>query len=342
MQNRIARRFGNGTEIVRPTTMNQTQLNSLISPSTLPFNVALSITGIIICSISAVALCRTKRTPYMTKLLTTELLVFRILYLIFFTILQLLSGDSLPVIAQLCRGFLVSSCIIVGCMAVERVLVLSRPYAYIKWATKSRIGRLCAVIGVIVSLQCVLAPVIYYYDRKEHNTSGSGNVTVQYYYFAVFGVIYGISCAAYIKIFIIIQQVKHRQPHTFGGSDYKSTVVSWAYFVSSAMAAGLFLSRYVTWSNRSTVSGARLRPTFEYTSIGSIVLCMVDALIYDIYFKETRLELLKMTSFMCNSWSSDKINRLRMAIFEIPVYQDGVKDNDAVPHVQNKIVDDGV
>ena len=98
--------------------------------------------------LSFVAVYRTKKTPYATKLLSLGLLTYDILFLALSSFSKLFDYNDVYPIWKVTRGFQVTAQLILGNMALERLFILNWPYVYLRVANECRTKMVCIAVVV--------------------------------------------------------------------------------------------------------------------------------------------------------------------------------------------------
>ena len=263
--------------------------------------------------ISFVAIKRTKKTPYSTKVLSMCLLVFDSLFLISSSMARFFKHEDAYIIQHTTRGFHVSSYVVVGCMALERLLVLNWTYLYHRYNTERRTRVICISISLGAFLHYAIVRVCACYVTQKHLNCGIG---LQAYFITITIVIPILSFISYGKIYSIVRQKTTEQKFKYQLTHYKGTLVSFMYLVNTTLNLIAYLGLAVTFvirSNQGVTEDGRLA---MFTDSVNIVNCIVDPLIYVILFKETRLEILKMIKVVF-PFVEPKITKMHIEIFNI-------------------------
>ena len=98
--------------------------------------------------------------------------------------------------------------------------------------------------------------------------------------------------------------------------EYKSSVASFLYLINSAVTMAIYvgIAVYYTIQEQRVVEIANLAD-FVY-----LANCMFDALVYTLWFKKARLDVLKIFSKMCVRLQPS-VERMRLEVFSIITYQ---------------------
>ena len=263
--------------------------------------------------ISFVAIKRTKKTPYSTKVLSMCLLVFDSLFLISSSIARFVDYREFYMIQQTTRAFHISSYIIVGCMALERLLVLNWTYFYHRYNTEKRIRIICISISLGAFLHYALIRIFACYIPQRPLACGIG----MYAYFPTISIVIPIlSFISYGKIYSIVRQKTAEQKCKYQLTHYKGTLVSFMYLVNMTINLIAYLGLAITFVIRSNQGVAEDGRVAMLADVVNVVNCIVDPLIYVILFKETRLEILKMIKVVFPS-VEPTITKMHMEIFNI-------------------------
>ena len=276
-----------------------------------------------LCLLSFAAILRTKKTPYPTKLLSLGLLVYDCLFIISANGGKFFSHEENFVFRQMSRGFQVAAQLIVLFMAFEHLFVLNWPYIFLRVGTRGRIRKVCSAIVILSFLQYILFQGLVCYARGKYVGCV---VELAVYYLLICTV--GLACSAvsYIKIFSII---RNKSAGMVDLKQYKGTGASFVYLLNSAIAVGanIGLSLYFAFmvANGTILTG-------QITNITDAVYllnCIIDPLIYVLWFKEARMEILNMFSTICHCLKPT-VEKMRREVFHIPSFRN-VQTNKPTP-----------
>ena len=268
--------------------------------------------------ISFVAINRTKKTPYSTKVLSMCLLVFNSLFLISSSIARFFDHAYAEayIIQHLARAFQIASEIVVGCMALERLLVLNWTYFYHRYNTETRTRIICTCISIGAFLQYTLVRVFACYVPQRPVNCGIG---LQAYFLTISIVIPIVAFICYAKIYGIVRQKTAEKQFKYRLTDYKGTLVSFMYLVNTTINLIVYLGLSIFFVIRSKQGMAGDGRLAIFADIFNVVNCIVDPLIYVILFQETRLEILKMINVVF-PFFKQKITKMHIEIFNIITY----------------------
>ena len=263
--------------------------------------------------ISFVAIKRTKKTPYSTKVLSMCLLVFDSLFLISSSMARFVDHKDVYIIQHTSRGFHISSYIIVGCMALERLLVLNWTYFYHRYNTEKRTRIICISISLGAFLHYASVRICACYIARSPLDCGIG---LQAYFLAITIVIPILSLISYAKIYSIVRQKTTEQKCKYQLTHYKGTLVSFMYLVNATINLIIYLALAVAHVIRANQGATEDGFLAIPADSANVVNCIVDPLIYVILFKETRLEILKMIKVVF-PFVEPTITKMHMEIFNI-------------------------
>ena len=274
---------------------------------------AFACVALLLCLVSLIAIVRTKKTPYSTKVLSIGLLIFDSLFLISSSISKFFRYEDIFVLQHLTRALHVSSYVVVGTMALERLFVLNWPYLYLKVTTKRRTRIICALICLVALLQsCAVRGFACYASHKFMNC-GMG---IQVYFVMITVIVPIVSFSSYGKIFTIVRQKGIEHHYKYRLSQYKGTVVSFMYLINTTFNTIVYLGLATFYVIRSRQGVKEDGLLAMVTDCVNIINCIVDPLIYVVWFKETRLEILKMVMH-CLPHVKPHVQKLRVDIFDI-------------------------
>ena len=283
----------------------------------------MSFIALVLCFVAFIAMLRTRKTPYSSKLLSLGLLTYDVLFLIVAGVTKLFNlNENMYYLKHVSRGFQVASQLIIFFMALERFLVLSWPYVYLRVMTKKRIRSVCLIIFILSFLQYAGSRLTICYHEYVTKTFYCGTrMAVYMQVLSVLGLF--ISCIIYLQIYRIITRRGVIQGHRFSVTQYKGTATSFMYLLNTVVTQVIY-SGLLAFSlrNQSTVERG------YYAALGDTAFtfnCIVDPLIYVVWFKETRLEILNIMKVVCPCLNT-AAERMRMEVFNIVFNWDANKD----------------
>ena len=267
--------------------------------------------ALILCCISFFGIMRTKRTPYSTRILSICLLVFDCSFLICSGTAKLFNYNDIFVVQQAARGFQTSSHMLILVMAMERVFALNWPYVYIKVVTRRRTRIICAGVCLFAVIQYLLVRGVGCYARGKFVNCG---MVLQVYFVAVSVILPILSFICYYKIYRIVRQ--HTSGHSlkYSLTQYKGTMVSFIYLINATFSIIVYIGMAVVYALRVANGAKEDGVVGFYTDSLNIIDCIVDPLIYVVYFRETRFEILKMLQTCC-PFLKAKVEDMRIEIF---------------------------
>ena len=264
---------------------------------------------------------RTKKTPYATKILAICLLCYDCLFLILSSVTKFFSFADLYVIVHICRGCQIAAQIVVGGMAIERLFVLNWPYVYLRIATDRLIRITCVTLQCFSILQYVGVRALICYARNKAVNCGNGYAV---YFVLVSFLVPIISFVSYIKIYKILRQKGENQLNTRKHiRQYKGTVASFFVLINSTVTQFTTLGLSVLYFVRTASGTKEDGLVANLADCFNLINCIVDPLIYVVWFKETRMEVLKMIKCICPCVTRT-IEKMRIDIFNIttPSFRD--------------------
>ena len=272
-----------------------------------------TLVAFILCSLSLIAIYRTKKTPYSTKLLSVGLLSFDMIFLVLAGISRLFSYGDTAILWHTTRGFQVAAQLIVVSMALERLFVINWPYVYLRVATSRLTKRICFGIFFLSLSQYAVVRGLACYSRKMVLKCGvfSG------YLVALSVLLPAISLISYGRIYRIIRSNGRKMQKGYKLRQYKGTLAAFFVLINSTVTQTLclLLSLMSVMRIASGTNGDGFTATLADSV--NVVNCIVDPLIYVTWFKETRMEILKMIRICC-PFVKPTVQKMRCEIFQIP------------------------
>ena len=282
-----------------------------------------SFVTLLLCLVICVGIARTKKTPYPTKLLCMGLLCYNCLFLIFASVSKLFPHEESSLLRNLSRGFQTAAQILVAFMAYERFFVLNWPYVFLR-KSKRLIRNVCLSIIALSFLHFALLKGTVCYARGQYNKC-MGNI----YFPVVCALILVSSFAAFTQIYTVIRR------KSIAMKQYKATLASFMYLVNCTVFMGVYFglsvySAFVWARDAGSVPDGWL---YHFSDVIYVVNCIIDALIYGLWFREVRLEILKMVAARFPSLEP-YVEKMRVDVFAI-AYE--LKEVDDIKQ-QNKLI----
>ena len=291
------------------------QLSPVLPNHLLAVYLSTSLLCLGLCLLSAVALFRTRKTPYPTKLLSLGVLAFNSLFIVSSNGGKYFDNDNSFIFRHFSRGFMTAALFVVGFMSLERLFALNWPNTYIRVVTKGRTIKACVVIIIGSFLQFILVRIVGCYSQGKFLYCGVFGAS----YFLVGTIILlFISSASFIKIYTIV-----RNKSTTGRiQEYRGTLASFLYLINSTIAMTIYLGLAVFYTFRAATGDQTIYGDEMVNITDSVYLlnCIFDALVHTIWFKETRLEILKIFSKLCVRLQPS-VERMRLEVFSIVTYK---------------------
>jgi hypothetical protein len=263
------------------------------------------------------ALGKTKTIPSMAKFLSMSLIwcyQLTIILIVVRRITFLVNGEWLILVTVFSAASSMTRYTIIAMLAIDRVMVLQYPLIYGRFAKSSKIKIVSVIICVTVF--CVFAVPIILTCNLSDMTVGIGR---QYYCILnrshpYIVPILGPSVLIAIVSFVII--VRSVVKHTRGEytrhrlSLYKTTFATLANILNCIFGFVFYI-----------IAAMSVNYFYKLLIINeAMVFCssFIDALIYQVWFKECRLELLKIASIFFPKME-ERAERLRYSVFHLTV-----------------------
>ena len=266
-----------------------------------------------VCFLAFIAISRTKRTPYATKLLSMGLLTYDNLFLLISCVPKMFNYNDVYVIWHVARGFQLASQIIVCSMALERLFVLNWPYKYLKVVTEMRTKIVCITIFIFGFLQYAVVRGGMCYARNKVLNCGLGMPI----YFVIYTVLVPtISFISFVKIHRIIRASENNSTTMKTFRQYKGTAASFMLLINTTFSQVVWIGLSVLYFTRTAQGIQDDGVVATLTDWVNIFNCIVDVLIYVFWFRETRMELMKLVQGICPAFKA-KIEKMRIEIYQI-------------------------
>ena len=305
--------------MTQKTVIDKNTLNLLNKMMLMFLVMIIFITDIFTC----VAMKRTKRVPFATKLLTCLTLscnaIFTSLMLIG-SVVSVFTIDVSDVVTSFFSEFgricITISWLSVTLMSMERVLCLYFPNFYARKASNKNIAVFTSVvICVFVFFKLFLRYlVVHMMESDEFDfVEATQNLQINTW---ILGTCLTISFACYIAIFVVVKRhvrsVSDIQPSwRTATSSYTSTKsITCIFAVFGFLHAPLFIALVIINVRRDSLLFVQLVLVFM------IIMCTVNPMLYAWRFKECRLVMLTMIASRCGFCKS-KIQEMRMDVYSI-------------------------
>ena len=295
-----------------------------ISP-VLPFHILLlyltvTTVALSLCVLTFIAVYKTKRTPYPTKLFSLGLIFYDCLFLVTAFGAKFVTFEDGITFRFFFRGFQIAGGGIIVCsMAVERLFILKWPYIYIRLGTKRRTRKVCISIIVLAFLQYLLFRLLMC-NARGRTTSCS--VPMGAYFALILISCLGVSIVSYVKIYALIRKTATKMTSL---SHYKGTRASFLFLVNSTVTFTVYmaLSAYLA-VGVSTEDIEKQTQVSNIVDFAYVLNCIFDPLVYAIWFKEVQMEILKIFSPFCPCLKPS-VEKMRLYVFSIDLNFANVK-----------------
>ena len=308
------------------------QFNPLMPISLVVLYWCLATAILVLCILSTVAVYRTKKTPYATKLSSLGLLTYNNLFLLTSLVTKLFAYEDVYPLWHISRGCQLASQIIICFMSIERLFVLSWPYMYLRVMTERRTKQICTGVIVFGFLQAALYRGTACYARNKALNCG---LVLAIYMISISIILPAVSFICFIKIFKIIRRSegKHRPMHNI--RQYKGTVASFMVLVNATFNQIIWIGLSVFYFTRTTNGTKDDGLVGTLTDWSNLVNCTVDPLIYVMWFNETRLQLFKMFEGIC-PFVGPEIDRLKVEIYQLDFINEARRGSVKVPRTSDR------
>lgn len=256
------------------------------------------------------------------RFLSSGLIVFDTFAVFSFTVRKFMDNDHWNIGFHVFGvGFCFLSYITVGIMSLERLVVFHSPNFYLRNFVEFRVRRFVSTVWIVSAIVYYFtrygACYIMFPDATMYDVLGRcNNVSFTLFGLTIMSVIV-ISLLCYAKIFMIIWSETRKSEKNSSMSltstarsikQYKSTTVVFVYLLA-VILTGLGYTLVMA-------QGLDSKPQRLFTDAVNTFNCLVDPCIYVLWFRECRLEMLKMFS-VCLPRLSNNIEKMRMNVFEV-------------------------
>ena len=242
---------------------------------------------LVLCLVVGIAIYRTKKTPYPTRLLCIGLLCYNGMFLSCSSAAKLFPHEETFLLRHLSRGFQTAAQIIVAFMAFERYFVLNWPYKYLRMPNRL-VRKVCIGIIVLSFLQYALIRGFGCYASGMYLNCRLGSI----YFPVVSALVLFSSFAVYAQIYSVIRR------KALDMKQYRGTIASFMYLVNCSFFLGLYLGLSVYNTLLRTKDETPTGWVGQMADVAYLANCFIDPLIYGMWFEEVRFEILKTIAYM--------------------------------------------
>lgn len=277
--------------------------------------IALGVIIILMNAISIIALGRTRHMPRTAKFLSQALLVFDFSSTLLSTVRKFVMDSKHNLIFQnLSMGFNFLAYIVILVMSIERLVVFHWPNFYLRVFKFNAFKTVCLVMWILYKLGWIVDFSLCYMfvDETRKESLLCFRHVIERHVMMIYWTSTVISCVCLIKISVTIV----KQSNKTGGSrtawqTHKSTLV-----VLICMANYILTSVVTAILTFLIARAADRRIAQDFVMI---LNAFVDNFAYVLWFKECRLELLKMLAHAFPACER-RAEELRVEIFDIVTY----------------------
>lgn len=270
--------------------------------------------------LALIALLRTRKTPKRARFLSSALLVFDFLSTLFYTVRKVVVPPEYNLLCQLLAlGCSYSAYLNIAIMSLERLLYLQWPLLYLRYIRFSVIKIFSVVIwGLyqgIWSFQCVQC----YLQVSPANMESylCFELAILRHAMIVFTLSALVSCYCLVSILRIIKKQNTKMPGNKGKLRlHKST-----------MCVLICCGNYLVTTIWTVILTFCVQENVIRRIVIDIVLTVngfVDTSVYVLWYKECRLQLLKMMSVMC-PFLKRRVEEMRISVFEIRTFKENIE-----------------
>lgn len=264
---------------------------------------------------SFIALNRTRHTPRSARFLSSSLLVFDFMATVFYTVRKVIDDARFNLLFQLFgMGCNFLGYVNIAIMSIERLLLFHWPNFYLRRVSYKVFKRICIVIWLLYSIEWIIETGLCYVfiDRKNIYSMFCFTRAIQRHLIGVYGTSSLVSCTCLFKITLIIA---NQSSKTMGGKgtwrNNKATVVVFICIVNYLLTTlcGVTMTFVIPENYVRRATNDLLMITNGF----------VDCCTYVLWFRECRLELLKLFGGVCPGFNK-KADKMRFELFDIMTY----------------------
>lgn len=300
--------MNNSTETCPSEPLNLDDMLNLYAKFVIMF---VAVSTLIVTGVSLYALIRTKHTPQTARFLASGLLLFDFGTTMIFTVRKLISDPNYNRMMNILGvGVSVLAYVNIAIMCVERLLVFQWPNFYLRRISFDFMKTVCfsiwiTFIGVwIISTgRCTFITCTFDVDICFNNT-----ITVIVLCTCPTTTVASISCMLKI-IFLIRKHTGKLQKSSKAYRSYKSTAVVF-FCVTNYVVTTLFYAVILMFTIRNNFKRRVFMDSLMLTN------GLLDTFVYVLWYKECRLELLKLVALAMPSLN-EKVEKMKLDVFDI-------------------------
>lgn len=270
---------------------------------------------------------RTKKTPYIARLLSTGLLMFDVMFIILSTSRKFITDTVINLNVQSMVTICLQLAVItVGMMAVERYILIMKPFFYIKNFEKKKIKKMILSVWCLEASLCVFVRygVCYFHHQTfaVYTVPAVCRKLLSMYYALMLSIVLIISIVCYVKIgqYLLTVRKRDREKTIFSESSsltiekFKTTSLAFVYLVVIVLTSVAY-AVIIVLINSDILIHTNLRLALEVVSLCN---CFFDPFLYVIWFKECRLVILRMILPLCRCLEP-KVREMSIQVYNIVV-----------------------
>lgn len=278
-----------------------------------PF-IALACLCMCVTGLSLVAFTRTRQTPRSARFLSTALLVFDLLTTVSFTLRKFTSHKKTNILIEFVGiGWSFLAYLNIGIMSFERLVVFQWPNFYLRYVTYT----FTKVVAFFTWTLYITSYLIFFLLCVSNDNPREFAICLKkvtsIFIQVTFPTVVLVSSSCYLVILHIIKKQTYRSPPERANTVrmYKSTVVVFLCLVNFILTTSLYLG----FSTLTVDINVRRLILDSFTMINGLL----DTFLYVLWYKECRMELLKIFSFFFPNLQQN-IDNMRVTIFNIVTY----------------------
>ena len=262
-------------------------------------------------AISMIVLNRTRHTPKTARFLASGLLFFDLGTTLTFTVRKLVTNPDINRYLNIFGvGWSLLAYLNIGVMCVERLLVFQWPNFYLRSVTFQKVRIVCLCLWLTFFLAWVLSTGRCLFVYCTDATDQCFNDTIVLFIMVVCPTSVFVSSTCLMKIATLIkkQQAKFQNSPS-AIKNHKSTFVVFLCFLN-----------YVVTSLIYSIMASTVKSNFQrriYMDGLMTINALLDSCVYVLWYKECRLELVKILAKAIPSLNS-RIEKMKISIFDIP------------------------
>jgi len=265
--------------------------------------------------ISLRALNRTRNTPASARFLSSALLVFDFVPNLLYAVRKFVIHFKYSMVIQFIGvGWSFLAYLNIAIMCVERLMIFQWPNFYLRRVSSQVFRKISLIMWTVYLTTWTLSVghcfVIYNSNFLSGNCSDD---VIEKIVFLTCPITTIFSCSCLVKIaFIIRKHTKKVKNKSSTLKNNKSTIVVYMCFMNYLLTTFIYIVIMFITVDNNLLRRILMDALMMFNSL-------LDTFVYVLWYKECRMEVLKMFAVICPSLNT-KIERMRVSVFDVMTF----------------------